>query len=857
MNSILTMSARSPSPRRSGRKRIKNRKYISDTFDTLNEIPGSPEAQQQELWTRSKVPVDEEFTIDEILQESEHDDCASMGEGSDVEGSVEGTEAVEDDISDMISIASDNQVNNHSEQGSQVPNPLTTSSKVKRPYAKPRFTGRPAIHGELHSRGVRYVFDHAARDLILAYSFGGTEEDILPLLKARDKWFGEFTIPSRQVNNNGTGGMGYSFYQSTAARSLESQQGWDWFFQQGGRSAFYEAQKFERLEPQESKVYLPQPASSQPFLAGVYSRQQLFALEPSQTMSLDLAYSPANNAKDHTAESSVGVSGRRGWLINLGYAVNCLGWAPNQDGPLQYLAVSTICKDLPLSSPSPRGNTIPSQQDIAPAFAPAPLTPASIQLWEVKGLTERRDVASIDTSVCPKLRLVICSDWGKVKQFKWCPSLRGSGRGGRMDKMRYLGMLAVLYGDGKIRVVDVNCPDASEASTQYIKISNIAFESCPPNTVCTCITWLSSTHIAAGCANGYVAIWDIREHLLNPDRPEIAFPTLYQPIHNTYILAMTSCQPSRPHLLLTSSVEGHIRLTSLHDPRTDHITSSRFRAGIQALVWQDHTQHALFADDGKNVRALNVRKIYQSLTVAIQDAFVLSIATSPVHPCVLVGGADGTVTAFNPIRKILSSKTRQSNYRQVWFKHEWRRGKPINDVHDQCANGASYVEQTDTQSTSDNTNNNITDNKDANANNDLNNNPTNNTEVASNAVQTHPGTNGVQEPIAVQQLNQTTTPTPPPHQNQTLDYPTGLSRFTTGFAIENVKDPAKDRAAKSNALAAGPGVITATIHEEETGVRCLSWNPNLHVGGWAAAGLCSGFMWVEDLAWDRVGDAGG
>ncbi len=44
------------------------------------------------------------------------------------------------------------------------------------------------------------------------------------------------------------------------------------------------------------------------------------------------------------------------------------------------------------------------------------------------------------------------------------------------------------------------------------------------------------------------------------------------------------------------------------------------------------------------------------------------------------------------------------------------------------------------------------------------------------------------------------------------------------------------------------GVMFATVYEEASAVTALAWNPNLHVGGWAAAGMGSGLVRIEDLA---------
>lgn len=39
-----------------------------------------------------------------------------------------------------------------------------------------------------------------------------------------------------------------------------------------------------------------------------------------------------------------------------------------------------------------------------------------------------------------------------------------------------------------------------------------------------------------------------------------------------------------------------------------------------------------------------------------------------------------------------------------------------------------------------------------------------------------------------------------------------------------------------------------TVHEEESAVTQACWNQNLSCGGWAAVGMGSGLVRVEDLA---------
>lgn len=72
----------------------------------------------------------------------------------------------------------------------------------------------------------------------------------------------------------------------------------------------------------------------------------------------------------------------------------------------------------------------------------------------------------------------------------------------------------------------------------------------------------------------------------------------------------------------------------------------------------------------------------------------------------------------------------------------------------------------------------------------------------------------------------------------------GISRITEGFKVDSMSFI---RGGK------GQGKLQevapfSTIYEEESAVTKVCWNPNLHCGGWAAAGMGTGLVRVEDLA---------
>ena len=72
----------------------------------------------------------------------------------------------------------------------------------------------------------------------------------------------------------------------------------------------------------------------------------------------------------------------------------------------------------------------------------------------------------------------------------------------------------------------------------------------------------------------------------------------------------------------------------------------------------------------------------------------------------------------------------------------------------------------------------------------------------------------------------------------------GISRITEGYKVESLQ-VLKSEKGKLKLKDASP---YSTIHEEESGVTQVAWNPNLHCGGWAAAGMGCGLVRVENLA---------
>ena len=249
--------------------------------------------------------------------------------------------------------------------------------------------------------------------------------------------------------------------------------------------------------------------------------------------------------------------------------------------------------------------------------------------------------------------------------------------------------------------------------------------------VTTCLTWLSATDLAIGYSNGALGIYNIypqsqssskltshssksADHGPRPPTssltepksfPEAANassggsqdpslpssggyslsdatqdggtePWLFLQLHPTYILSLISAYPTHPALLISSSLSGYLRLTSLRAPTTDYVLSVRTRTPPSSLAYCDSLLSLVAPDESsETIRLWGLRCFFSSLACG-----KLGSAPGPgqgivdvgkCHSSIAAGGADGGVTVTNPMRKMLGRNT--AGWQQVVFKHEWVR----------------------------------------------------------------------------------------------------------------------------------------------------------------------------------------
>lgn len=226
----------------------------------------------------------------------------------------------------------------------------------------------------------------------------------------------------------------------------------------------------------------------------------------------------------------------------------------------------------------------------------------------------------------------------------------------------------------------------ANSKVHLVKLETPAFEAKPPQTLCTCLTWLSPSDIATGCANGFVAIWNIPG---KPDQQGSTVPYIYTPTQKSYIISIASAYPSYPHILTTSDADGEGRMFSLLHPTVDTADFPRQRMGSSDITYSPFYRSFLSSNENGAIRILPVRRFFSGVNAMRHESLVTSMApASHLHPSILVGTAGGDALAANPLRKLVNQRERI--IQQTWFVHEWVPGKT--QTHDADSSAIENVE---------------------------------------------------------------------------------------------------------------------------------------------------------------------
>ena len=423
--------AHTHSLRRSGRQRFPNKKYTVDTFEGLDILNSDSEVDLEALQQLRDSRNDHDFPEDHI---DINEDDESLADG------------VSDGSAILTPEGEHEEANSYANSDSEGHGHQATSQGRRR---KPKdYTSTRDSH--VHSRGMVENLIKADHEKSRLRLFAGSAvEDIMHVVRSRDQWAVDPTLPSR-------GSLCHQVSHTDEKRRMEATVGWDWYYDHGGRKLFAEKQDVKTLSLDEGATHLPKATnSSLSFLMGPYGRQQVLTLALSQSLGLDEAWYTASGPPE---QSSEGFESRKrpriGWMLNVGARVRCLDWAPNHHGKMQYLALA-VAKNLISAHPA-----MPNE---APAFTPSGPTPSGVQIWAF-------DASNNPTAASrpPELQQVLCTEWGEVNQLKWCPVPRAERSDHATGKI-FIGLLAGIWGDGYARVLDVQAEKEHGAVTTYCK----------------------------------------------------------------------------------------------------------------------------------------------------------------------------------------------------------------------------------------------------------------------------------------------------------------------------------------------------------------------------------------------------
>lgn len=641
------MSEEPPARRQS--RATKPQSYRLDDYSILDEDDLALSGSQTPVGHEDESDEDS-FMPDAAGEEPEDDDFnEDDGEDEDDVG-----EAEEDEDSDEEYSSSSQSLSAQTIQFDRNPKLHPVMSKhlkmpaadVRSPIAFEKGSGVkvPNADYKLRTRGVAEFSKIGGQEIRLRDLFGPENEALKPILETRDHWYEQETLPLRTPD-----GCRRSFFESPEGRAKEESAIRAWYAEVGWNT-FIQNQKTEILTADLGRKYMvtdgPQALN---VLWGSVKSPRVRAFKKGAYVNLNEAF------PDSTS--------RRGWMFYMDARIQDAQWALNEDSTIQYLAVTVEQK--PMDTPQPK----PLEQPRAPAFSASAPYRASIQIWAF-------DMSSNDENKTlkePRLEQVICTNWGSPRQIRWSPiKATGPSEDPSEDDNEHIGLLAGIWSDGRVRILDVKRPLAEdlEDGPAYVHYARAAFDVSLPHTVPSCLYWLSASSLVVATAAGTVAIWS----LTRPDTfATTAKPWFYRQLADTYILTIASGWPSQPHLLSISIADGFARLFDLRTPNADTTASVRGRTLCISQAWHEQTQTFVMPDEHYILKHTSVRRYYHNIYSMRLESSITRVATSPVHPTVLAAGAEGNIEASVPIGRITNYKI--IPWQQKWFVHEWR--KPV------------------------------------------------------------------------------------------------------------------------------------------------------------------------------------
>lgn len=184
----------------------------------------------------------------------------------------------------------------------------------------------------------------------------------------------------------------------------------------------------------------------------------------------------------------------------------------------------------------------------------------------------------------------------------------------------------------------------------------------------TAFAWVGINRIVTGHNDGSIALWSL-------------YPTLClfrHAAHHSHVLHMATGYPSQPYLVASHPVSGLSALIDLSTPSAKVTTTTNPAITPQQsmLEWCDHLQG--FISSLPSSKPLNTAVgLFHSRTFSTTprkvlegDALLSAISVGVHHPFVLVALLDGSVWSCNPMNRTFLPRHASPGWKLKVFQHE-------------------------------------------------------------------------------------------------------------------------------------------------------------------------------------------
>lgn len=430
---LAELNAHSPSPARKSRRLRKPTKYALDALDPLKDI--FSDTEESEPTRKRRVDLDDEFdddvSMDDDVFEAEELEVGDLGERSPSENS---DNAEDNDMEDVVGGDAGRPT------GASIKDFARKLAKMKNDGRDQRtvipYTGRLEGHLAIPYHDLR----NGPREDFLRAIFGPEEDDLEKILGVQVRWQSDPVLPQRIINAEGEAGVALTPWYSDERRADDLENAWTWLNEDDSPK---KKQVVTQIADGQEVSYMPRHADESAFLLGPHADQTLYTLHLRDSMNFARAW--------HKGDEELEQKGtREGWIVNVGGRIQTMEWAPNRANKNQILAISLCTEDL-------TGNRKRSVYMSNPG-------PSCIQLWDVSSKRESKSLARLDMETSPELIQVICTGWGELKQLRWCPVFR------KLPDNEF-GLMATVWGDGKVRVLDIGTAEPIPLGRKHSKIS--------------------------------------------------------------------------------------------------------------------------------------------------------------------------------------------------------------------------------------------------------------------------------------------------------------------------------------------------------------------------------------------------